>query len=1212
MGAITLRHAILALWSVAAIGALADTLPVNTLVTFTVDMNGAITTEGHLFDANDGDTIWINGGGGIPWYVWFAPTNPAAGPAQYQMFESAPGSGVYSNAILLSKGWPLAFEYKYGVAIASLGDLGPRDNEAAVGSNHFRVIRSTATGTYTTPQDRFGNQYHEPFFNKLARNDGQLKIGAPSGGNTLVSWLGRPGAHLQTRTNVAGDWQDLIQTDGTNWTFGTASINGFVSQTNWPAVGKSFFRLTTPNEPPEPPLDNLGYDDVAFWSSSGTWNIGTLTNDGPFQWTTNFTLPASYGVIGDSNGDGYTDLGEVQRSGAYLYWFWNLNNGLGGWNETSTYTILGLSGGDLPCAADFNGDGKTDLAAFRNGMWYIAYAPCNTNTFAVVNVSGNFGLAGDVPVPGDFNGDGVADLAVFRPARGAWYVSFSGSTAPNYSGPCAINGLLFGLPGDIPAVGDVDGDGYADMVVYRPSNHQVLVNLHRPNKPTFQGYGNASGWGSTDLAFTYPGDAPASVAFADVANSRPKFASMPSPAQLGVTMPGWSCIFDNSLNVPQWANAWSALGINQVQLFSWMRAHEEINPLGPSWNTWVGDERIWTSKAMMASKIVALQAIGAKAVCYAALYAATPAFAFKHPAWRMLDPNTRAPLDYGPGTGYLYMMCINGSANHAYTIAGVTYTNYAQYLVAQATAAQRQFNWDGWRWDWYGIPEYYVCDALTGTGNFPSEIGGLVNRLNLAIKSVRSNCVVTALQLPGAYGNIPLNDTAAVVDQQFLEIWPSGTGSNYSDIYRVVNEASAAYGDKPASANFYPQDSSFPSGWTKINIDYQFATCLSAGGYPGAQLVDGTASFTKTIPMSAVRYPETILARIAQWNSFVQAYAGYYHWSNPTYLIRDPRLCIFSLSSNPAGVVYKAKERRDKRTFQTDTVIVDLINYGPSGDLRWDQVNSQPLVSTVTLNVTVPSGFALVAAYFISPDLSDQNPTPLTLLHNGNTYTVTTPPFTLFSTVVFTTPFSTALPPPPSPTPTSFPSYPFRYDTSAATLNGSSSDWPILDGVASPLELGITDDGDVSSWSFSTNSYYGPTNTDARSVEVAPSQLLFTSTSKHAIRCSISNFNSFQLAVNADQLTTKSWFGFRLLNPQTSQLRNFYYRLGDDQANLSYKLLSSSTTHGWQLFTENLFIDVTQSTDFGPGWATAVVTGVILGPVAGGHAYYDALRFIHN
>jgi hypothetical protein len=203
-----------------------DLLPVDTLVTFIVNMTNAVGTDAHVFDPN-ADTVYVNG----VWLGW-AGWNPInLGP--YQLNRTPPESEIYSNQFLIPKGSAVATTYKYGINAL--------DNEAASGQNHTRYVRSTATGAYTFPVDTFGNQYVEPSF-------GQLTVGPASAGKVLLTWLGRPGVQVQTRSSLtSGSWVSHPETDGTNWTAGTSSINGLVSATNWPASsGNLFFRLIKP------------------------------------------------------------------------------------------------------------------------------------------------------------------------------------------------------------------------------------------------------------------------------------------------------------------------------------------------------------------------------------------------------------------------------------------------------------------------------------------------------------------------------------------------------------------------------------------------------------------------------------------------------------------------------------------------------------------------------------------------------------------------------------------------------------------------------------------------------------------------------------------------------------------------------------------------------------------------------------------------------
>jgi uncharacterized repeat protein (TIGR03803 family) len=115
----------------------------------------------------------------------------------------------------------------------------------------------------------------------------------------------------------------------------------------------------------------------------------------------------------------------------------------------------------------------------------------------------NLGVVFRLPVGalGDVDGDGKADITVFRPSSSNWYMLTSGT---NYS-PSNATVVQWGLTNDVPAPGDYDGDGKTDPAVYRPSNGTWYILDSNTNYTTMM----AIPWGvSTDVPVPadYDGD----------------------------------------------------------------------------------------------------------------------------------------------------------------------------------------------------------------------------------------------------------------------------------------------------------------------------------------------------------------------------------------------------------------------------------------------------------------------------------------------------------------------------------------------------------------------------------------------------------------------------------------------------------------------------------------------------------------------------------
>lgn len=181
----------------------------------------------------------------------------------------------------------------------------------------------------------------------------------------------------------------------------------------------------------------------------------------------------------DFNGDFRSDWVVTRNEGGLLVWHIQPVGGLPGG------TIQFGLATDKPVPADYDGDGIIDIAVWRetgnpepNRSYFYVLRSSNNSFQAVM-----FGTAGDDPsVVGDYDGDGKDDFAVFRPNantpcganKSVWFYRPSSQNVD-------FNYICWGLPGDKPYPGDIDGDGKNDFTAFRDENGQGVFYVLRSN-----------------------------------------------------------------------------------------------------------------------------------------------------------------------------------------------------------------------------------------------------------------------------------------------------------------------------------------------------------------------------------------------------------------------------------------------------------------------------------------------------------------------------------------------------------------------------------------------------------------------------------------------------------------------------------------------------------------------------------------------------------
>ena len=216
------------------------------------------------------------------------------------------------------------------------------------------------------------------------------------------------------------------------------------------------------------------------------------------QWTLRAgngnTTTIGYGNPGDSPFIGDWDCDEVDTPGLYRQsdGFVYLRDS----NTTGVADITFFFGnpGDVPIVGDFDGDGCDTVSIYRPSearFYIINELGQDGGGLGAADFSFIFGNPGDVPFVGDWNGNLTDTPGLRRPSDGFVYLRNTNSTG------VANVSFFYGNPGDVPFAGDWNDDGVDTVGLYRPSNRTFYLRNS-----------NSTGVANTSFAMGDPGSRP--------------------------------------------------------------------------------------------------------------------------------------------------------------------------------------------------------------------------------------------------------------------------------------------------------------------------------------------------------------------------------------------------------------------------------------------------------------------------------------------------------------------------------------------------------------------------------------------------------------------------------------------------------------------------------------------------------------------------------